>query len=239
MKKMANLSTDKRRVFLIKLCVFALIEALLWVDILWGGVYVVAAQYASVVLAFAFSLLFSGKTPKRFLIQIGLFATCVADYFLVVSDPIAQSPAMSAFVITQIAYCALIVSFSGRFFNFVHLTIRSVACIAAEIVTALVLKDRFDYLSAVSMFYYANLIINATFSFILFKKLPIFAMGLLFFILCDTVIGLNVAVGTYIFIDETSFLFAISHSSFNWAWAFYLPSQVCIAVTAATLSAKN
>ena len=235
---MAIIPPRKRRAFLTETCVFAIIEALLWIDILWGGILVNAAQYCSVVLAFAFSMLFIGRSPKRFLIQAGLLLTCVADFFLVVSNPIAQSPAMTAFVISQLAYCAFIVVFGGKIFNVVQLSIRAAASVAIEITAAVVLKDKFDYLAAVSMFYYVNLIINAVCAFFLFKKLPLFAIGLFLFILCDTLIGLNVALGTYIFVDESSVIYAISHSAFNWAWAFYLPSQVCIAVSAAAISNK-
>ena len=235
---MSTISTVKKRVLLTEIGVFGLIEALLWIDILWGGILVNAAQYASVVLCFVFSLLFIGRSPERFLIQTGLLLTCVADFFLVVSNPIAQSPAMTSFVISQLAYCAFIVVLGGKIFNVVQLSIRAAASVAVEITAAVVLKDKFDYLAAVSTFYYVNLIINAVCAFVLFKKLPLFAIGLFLFILCDTIIGLNVAVGTYIFVDESSVIYAISHSSFNWAWAFYLPSQALIAVFAATTSDK-
>ena len=235
---MSTISTVKKRVLLTEIGVFGLIEALLWIDNLWGGILVNAAQYACVVLCFVFSLLFFGRFPKRFLIQVGLLMTCVADFFLVVSNPAEKDAAMTAFVLTQIAYCAVIVMFGGKIFNVVHLSVRAAASVAVEITAAVVLKDKFDYLAAVSMFYYINLIINAVCAFVLFKKLPLFAIGLFLFILCDTLIGLNVAVGAYIAVDETSFIYAISHSSFNWAWAFYLPSQALIAVFAATTSNK-
>ena len=209
---------DKRRAAFVLICVFGLIEALLWVDILWLGVYTVAAEYTSIVLAFSVSLVFIGKKPDNYSIQTGLLFTCVADFFLVISDPVEKEPAMTAFLITQTAYCAFICFNGGKIFNIVHLILRLFLSAVIVIVTAAIVKDKFDYLSAVSMIYYVNLII---------------------FILCDTVIGLNVAIGSYIFADDRSLLFIISHSPFNWAWAFYLPSQFFIAVSAAVGRIKS
>ena len=230
---------DKRRAAFVLICVFGLIEALLWVDILWLGVYTVAAEYTSIVLAFAVSLVFIGKKPENYTIQTGLLFTCAADFFLVISDPVEKEPAMTAFLITQTAYCAFICFNGGKIFNIVHLVLRLFLSAVIVIVTAAIVKDKFDYLSAVSMIYYVNLIINAVCALCLFKRMPFFGIGLILFILCDTVIGLNVAIGSYIFADESSLLFIISHSPFNWAWAFYLPSQFFIAVSAAVGRIKS
>jgi hypothetical protein len=52
------------------------------------------------------------------------------------------------------------------------------------------------------------------------------------FLLCDTVIGLQVAAGGYLPIAQDSVLYGLLFSGFNLAWLFYLPSQVLIALCA-------
>ena len=63
------------------------------------------------------------------------------------------------------------------------------------------------------------------------KKSPLFAIGLVLFLLCDTIIGINVASGAYITISEASLLYKITHLPFDLAWVFYIPSQAFIALS--------
>lgn len=61
------------------------------------------------------------------------------------------------------------------------------------------------------------------------KLLPLaFAL----FLLCDTVIGLQVASMGYLLIPEGSWVYRLIFSGWNLAWAFYLPSQVLLALHA-------
>ena len=56
------------------------------------------------------------------------------------------------------------------------------------------------------------------------------ASALVLFLLCDTVIGLQVMGGMYLPIDDGSLLSRILYPGFNLAWLFYLPSQVLLAL---------
>lgn len=103
--------------------------------------------------------------------------------------------------------------------------------VAAEAVSVLVLRSDTDLLAVISMCYYANLIVSIFHSFSMFRKLPLFSVALVLFLLCDTVIGLQVAAGAYLQIPEDSLLHRVIFVDGNLAWAFYLPSQVLIALS--------
>ena len=62
-------------------------------------------------------------------------------------------------------------------------------------------------------------------------KNKLFPIGLVLFLLCDTIIGLQMATGVYLPISEHSVIYKIIFTDFNLAWFFYLPSQVCIALS--------
>ncbi len=99
------------------------------------------------------------------------------------------------------------------------------------VIALFILKDNTDALAIISVLYYANLIINMVMAFARIKKFPLLGIGFVLFILCDTVIGLQVASGGYLPIGENSLLYKILFMDLNLAWMFYLPSQVLIALT--------
>ena len=100
------------------------------------------------------------------------------------------------------------------------------------------LGEKCDAVALVSMFYYANLILNAVFACISFGKNPLLAIGLVLFILCDTVIGLSL-IDPYLTLPESSPIYAIIHPGFDLAWAFYLPSQALLAISLLPCRFKN
>ncbi|MBO5395155.1 MAG: hypothetical protein J6A28_04595 [Clostridia bacterium] len=212
---------------------FALIEATLLPLILTlSGLVVKILSFASIVLAFGFSLLFISFKNKAFFVQIGLFFTVMADIFLVVIEPRMQSLAMSFFSLVQMAYFAkLLFENKNKKVRLANIISRVALVVIVEIVTILVVGAKTDYLALISMFYYTNLILNIVFAFFNFKQNPYFAIGMVLFALCDTIIGLQVAIGNYIFVSESSFIYKFVFSSFNWAWLFYLPSQTLISIS--------
>ena len=104
--------------------------------------------------------------------------------------------------------------------------------IVVQIVVILVLKDKADFLSLISMLYYTNLILNLVFSFFEIKTNFYLVVGFLLFLCCDTIIGLQAASGGYLAIEETSFIYKIIFTDFNLAWLFYFPSQVFLSLGA-------
>ena len=156
----------------------------------------------------------------------------MADLFLVVIHPIMQLPAMIFFSITQICY------FLRLYFNSksekekrIHLSIRALSSVIAIIITIIVLKEKTDAVSIISMFYYANLIVNIVFAFVQYKSSKLFAIGLLLFLGCDTLVGINALVTQYITSPNAQEICNAIFGSLNWAWIFYVPSQAMLALS--------
>ena len=203
--------------------------ACLLIILLAHGKIVTAFSFLSTSTAFLFSMLFLSISKKEYLIQVGLFFTMIADIFLVLISPRNQAIAMTSFSITQLAYfIKILLQHKNKTIKLIHILTRCVAIIGTILTTILILKEKTDYISLISMFYYANLILNTIFAFINIKKNPLLAIGLTFFLLCDTIIGIR-ECSSYINIPES--FYQIAHSSFNWAWLFYVISQTLIALS--------
>jgi hypothetical protein len=189
-----------------------------------GGTLLVATSYASIVLCFLFALF----GWQNFWIIGGLACTVGADFFLVVCDPIQQFWGMVFFLGAQSLYAAMLHRSRP---SKTLLCIRFGLIAIAEAVTVIILKDATDPLAVISICYYVNLIFNIVMAFLQFKQYKLLSIGLLFFLLCDTVIGLQVMSGGYLPIPAGSLLDKILSAPFNLAWLFYLPSQVLISLS--------
>ena len=212
----------KRR---ISLGIFLSLEAVLYYLILTaGGKLLVASSFLSIVLCFCFALLSWGD---KFTIA-GLACTVMADLFLVVWQPQQQLWGMVWFLCAQSLYAI-------RLQRGKHSKVLGIVRIAltgiGALVTVLVLREKTDALAVISVCYYANLMMNIVQSMANFKKVPLLAIGFVLFLLCDTVIGLQVAAGGYLPISEGSLLHRIIFMDFFLSWFFYLPSQVLISLS--------
>ena len=210
--------------------IFLMIEIVLYVLIFTtSGVANSWISFSSILLCFLYSLLLMSSNKNVVLTEVALFGTAMADLFLVVIQPRHQLVAMIFFSITQICYfLRIFLNSKSKKEKIVHLAVRGGITALALITTALVLKDKTDALSLISIFYFANLILNVVFSFIQIKQSILFPIGLLCFMICDIFVGLQCAIGVYINVPETNILYQIAFSPFNWAWLFYLPAQVLI-----------
>lgn len=207
--------------------IFLLLELILYILLLTtGGAVQAYSMYLSIVVCFLYSLLHS-KTGDRLLIA-GLACTMVADLFLVLWSPRQQLWGMVFFLGAQTLYA---IKLHRANCNRAILILRICLIAAAEVITVAVLKEQTDALAVISMCYYGNLIVNIIAAFARFKENKLFAIALVLFALCDTVIGLQVASGAYLPIREDSWLYEIIFMNFNLAWFFYLPSQVLIALS--------
>ena len=213
--------------------IFSIIELLLCVLVqITNGTTNIVVSYTSVVIAFIFSLLYF-KTDKFYLLTlIGLLCTVFADLFLVVIEPIKQIPAMLFFSITQICYFIRIyLKQDNKKERTIHVIIRIITVLICIIATIIVLKDKIDFLSLISLFYYANLLVNTIFAFVYFNNNKLFAIGLLCFTLCDLFIGFSILDQSYISIKDNSILQFLCNPGFNIAWLFYVPSQTLISLS--------
>lgn len=204
---------------------FLLLESILYYFILTtGGQALVITSYLSILLCFLFALQGIGHSP---LIVAGLACTVGADFCLVVCDPIQRLWGMVFFLGAQTLYA---IHLHRKQKNNALLIARILLTVTAEIIAALVLKENLDALAMVSMAYYANLIMNMGVAFTQWHRNKLLPIGFVLFILCDTIIGLQVASGGYLPIAEGSVLYNLIFSGFNTAWMFYLPSQVLISL---------
>ena len=208
--------------------VFLALETVLYYFILTtGGQTLITSQYLSIILCFLYAALVCKK--DTLLILAGLAFTLGADYCLVVAKPIQQLYGMLFFMGTQTMY-AIYLHLKSR--NKVLLIIRIALVVLAESIALIVLGEKLDPLAAVSMYYYANLIMNLVEAFTMFRGEKLLSIGFVLFLLCDTVIGLQVASGGYLPIPKDSWLYQLLFTPFPLSWFFYLPSQVLIALSA-------
>ena len=206
--------------------VFLALELLLFITILTsGGKLLIWSEFISIVLCFLFAVLHIRKESA--LLCIGLGFSVMADLCLVVCDPIQQLWGMVFFLGAQTCY-AIFLHRQGLCKAW--LVVRIVLTVLIEGVTLFVLRENTDPLAMVSMAYYVNLILNLICAFARFKRNRLLAIGFIFFLLCDTVIGLQTAAGAYLPIGADSFIYRIIFMPFHLSWFFYLPSQVLIAL---------
>ena len=214
----------------ITLGIFFLFEIALGIIIqMVSGVYYGISTLTSVSLACVVVGIFYKRTDKHLLTLIALITTVCADLFLcgLISFHNDRVVAMVFFCVTQICYFLRIyINQEYTSAKRIHLALRVALPAAAIIATLVVLKENANTLAIISMFYFANLLLNIIYGFIQFKRAPLFAIGLLCFALCDVLIGFAVLDE---FMTIPPFIQAINDIELNLAWLFYVPSQTLIA----------
>jgi len=186
----------------------------------------------AIILVLLYSLLFKNKNTSVLLMQLAFVFTLASDTFLVGVAPVIQWLAMTTFFVAQSLYFAkMLLSIKAKKYVADNIAIRIILLGCAILLGWLVLKEKLDYVAIISLAYFSSLIHNVILAFVLFKKSPMFAIGMLLFLLCDIVVGLNSAIGTYISVPENSIWYQIAHAPFNLAWTFYLPSQTLLALS--------
>lgn len=192
-----------------------------------GGDLLVYSCFSSIVICFVHALIHVKQGDK--LLIAGLACTVMADLCLVVWSPVQRLWGMVFFLAAQSLYA---IRLHRQIRSNALLIIRISLTVIALAVTMIVLKDATDALALVSLCYYANLIMNIVTAFTDFRSNKLLSIGFVLFLLCDTVIGLQVACGGYLPIEDGSLLHQIIFMPFNLAWFFYLPSQVLISLSA-------
>ena len=212
----------------IPLFLFLIAECILYYFVITAnGMTFTVTAYSGIVLCFLFALAMGVKND--WLIVAGLACTVGADFCLVVCDPIQQLWGMVFFLGAQIFYA---VSLYRKQKNNVLMAIRIGLSLVAVVIALVVLKENVDALALISVCYYANLIMNMVTAFTQWDKCKLLPIGFVLFILCDTIIGLQVASGGYLPIAKDSALYDLLFNSIFTSWMFYLPSQVLIALSA-------
>lgn len=188
-------------------------------------------RYTVVILACIFCVALADRSIPYLFTQAALILTVCADYFLVYSSELQQLPAMIFFSFVQISYFLRIYfEDANALRKWLHLISRLAFSVAGIIITLAVLGKSADAVAVVSIFYYVNLLLNIVFAFIRIKTNAILPIGLLLFIMCDTVIGLTF-LGSYLTVSPESVIYRIIYPGFDLAWAFYAPSQTLLAIS--------
>ena len=203
--------------------IFLLVEAVLYYGILSGSPRYVECCYGAILLCFIYGLLHC-KTAN-FWILAGMACTVAADYFLVLFTPAKQLWGMIFFLIAQSMYAAAL--HTKRLCK-PMLVIRFALTAVAPLAVFIFLKDKTDLLSVISVCYYVNLIMNLIAAWTQGNRM--LGIAFVLFLLCDTVVGLQVAAMGYLPIEEGTLLYRMIYANFNFVWFFYLPSQVLIAI---------
>ncbi len=207
---------------------FAIIEIvfLVLVQVLRGEIIPII-EYISIALCFAYSLIFIKSKKLNFIISIALAFSLCADACLVLANPIKQLLGTSFFLVAQIVYCVyIILKTQNKKINVANIIARVCGSGLIILITYLVLKQNFDALSAVSIIYIFNLLLNIIFSFFTFGQNKCFSIGLILFFVCDIFIGLSAANGAYFTISNQAISSFINGPI---AWLFYIPSQTLLA----------
>ena len=210
---------------------FLVTEILLGIAFQTGTEYGRPLRFAAVVLACLFCGLFAERSREYLLTQAALLLTVCADWFLVLPPSPNQLPGMLFFAASQLAYAARLYGSDGRPSRR-RAQIISRLCLSVIAMTAavLVLGKVTDAVALISLFYYVNLILNLIFAWSQSPKQTVLAAGLTLFLLCDTLVGFAFLDG-YLTVEKGSLIDRINHPGFDLAWAFYLPSQMLLAVS--------
>ena len=206
---------------------FLVLEGYLYRQLLngFGDVFTYSA-YGSILLCFFFALCHIRTGSWRFI--AALACTVGADYFLVIVSPQDQFSGMVFFLFAQMFYAWQLHSTCKKKWP---LYLRLALNAGAILIAFIVLGENADPLALISMCYYANLVMNIVVAFLQFSRYRLAAIGFIFFLLCDTVIGLQVASTGYLPIEPGTWLYDLIHPNFNLSWFFYLPSQVLLALS--------
>ena len=192
--------------------------------------------YICVITACLFCILLADKSQPYLFTKIGLITTVIADFFLVLLPVQLRVPGMIFFCGTQFAYFLRIYSEDNhRIRKICHLILRIVISVLSVILAYVVLESRLDILSLLSVFYFANLILNLIFSFLHLKKQKTLAIAFSFFILSDTLIGFD-NLSSYLLIQRGSVIYFIVRNCGGWVMPLYLIAQTLIALS---LLARN
>ena len=196
----------------------------------------VAINFTIVVLALLHAVIVSGKSPHKKVFITAMIFTVISDVFLTVrytrtGSSVDQIIAMFTFSCTQICYAVyLFLQSQNKKLKEISIGVRVGLIVLILLIAILVLKQNINLLVIVTIFYFTNLVLNAVFAFIEFKKNPLFAIGLVFFIFCDILIGLGVMNKMFITIAPDSFLYKIVFQ-IDFAWLFYSISQTLISLS--------
>jgi hypothetical protein len=213
-----------------KIALFLLVELVLYIFILFvpgvlpSGVF----HFTSIVVCLLFLLLNKVNSKKWNIILIGMIFTVIADYFLTLRGT-EQLLGTIFFAFAQLMFGLVLhvqeLTHKSRF-----LIARLVFVLAFLGISYVVVGSAIDVLVIVAVFYYSNLVYNAVVACRYWRRDWLFALGLLFYICCDTLVGLSQSAD-YLYLAPDSIWVFLLNFPINLIWLFYLPSQMLIVLS--------
>ncbi len=196
-------------------------------------------SYICIVSSCLFCAMLSDGSRAWLFTQLGLLGTVGADFFLVFLPFQLRVPGMIFFCGTQIAYFMRIYSEDeNQSRKRVNLILRICASVFGLIITPIVLGSRVDAVAMLSIFYYAHLVCNVLFSFLNFRKMGLFALALLAFLLSDTLLGFQ-SLSDYFLIPRGSFIYYAVFFGKRLFYPLYIISQITIPISIALKKLKQ
>lgn len=172
-------------------------------------------KFAAICLCCATALT-GTRTADGKLVAAALCLTVGADWFLLVRNGAAGLSlllGLGLFIPVQLLYAVRLFRIRGNRMCRWGFSLR----LAALLLCGLCLFSSLPLAAALSLFYFANLLLNTAEAFAL-GNVSLFALGLLLFVFCDLCVGAR-NLGIFV--------------SFTWwgSWLFYLPSQALIVLS--------
>lgn len=227
----------KKLIKLILTIVFLIAQLTFYIIILIGKFEPIGHIYYTVILFnFLYSLLWITNKDK-WLIHLGLFFTCFADFCLAfqLHGFYNQELGVTFFLVVQLCYFAYILLHNDKKFWKAHIITRLALTIIGLVLPIILIPvinpgSKADYLSIITCVYLANFVCNIVYAFFNFKKDKLLPIALILFLLCDLTTGLIAAQDVYITIPASSLIYKIVFTDFDFTWMWYLPSQVLLVV---------
>ncbi|MGD9910735.1 MAG: lysoplasmalogenase family protein [Candidatus Izemoplasmatales bacterium] len=217
----------------VSIVLFLAIELFLYLSILFFhfGLPSGYLHYLSIVLCFVFLIIHYQKSLDYQIIFIGLFFTVIADFYLTLLGT-EQILGTFFFFLAQTMYMIRL-NYSKKKHFLESLIPYLFVFILLLVFVGIVILQKIDLLLIVSFLYYSFLLTNLGNAFVQRKANPLLFLGLIFYLCCDTLVGLSMST-PYITFASGGFIDQMIHFPINLIWFFYLPSQILI-----TLSAKR
>lgn len=222
---------------------FIIIELLLYSIFMMGDISghpssdtVTMLKFLCIILCNIFALVCAVEFKQRdnYILLGALFFTGISDYFLLFTEKFTFG--MITFCVVQMLYLLRIwfleESRQGR--RVLGRMFANILLWAVILLTLYKLKVTVNLLLTVSVFYFISILQNVITGIKNTVRKPdwknlIFAAGMFLFILCDINVGIYNMNG-FIAIENAAFQKLYNFSEVA-MWMFYLPAQVCIAVS--------
>lgn len=225
---------------------FIAIEAIVYMAFLYGDIsgsmkidIITRFKFFAITLCISYALNIMVKQKKRdnYILGGAMVFTGISDYFLLFTDKFTLG--MATFCVVQVLYLFRLWNMereeggSGRKGLWVRITLNLFLWLAVYMVLRGFHMDK-DPLLPVAAFYFITILHNVIVAVKNAVSVPswkriVFASGMFLFLLCDINVGIYNMSG-FLAVDNGFYQKMYSFAEIA-MWMFYLPAQVCIAIS--------